>query len=344
MKPTPKEDGFSMPAEWEPHAGCLVSWPCKEETWRDNFDKVKRSYADVIAAINEFEPVTVLADPSTAREARSFLDEDIEILETGLNDSWVRDNGPIFVRDSAGQIAVVNFKFNSWGGKFPPFDKDDLVPIRLSEHLKMRRYDAPMVLEGGSISVDGEGTLITTQQCLLNPNRNPEMDREQIERTLGDFLGIKKVIWLNKGIEGDLTDGHVDGIACFAAPRIVLAAHTKNRTDPNYRTLEENLSIIQSATDSKGRSIEIIRLDQAGRIEVGGKEIFPDYPNHYIANGGVVVPTYGIPEDKAALETIMTAYPGREVVEVFGGFLEIGGGGVHCITQQIPEGAPAERL
>jgi len=338
MPGTPAEDGFSMPAEWGPHTGSFVSWPCKESTWREHFKEVKKSYTEVIKAINRFEPVTVLATSSTIGEARAALGSDIEIIEIELDDSWVRDNGPIFVRNEDDQVALVNFKFNSWGGKFPPFDADNLVPIRLSDHLKMRRYDAPMVLEGGSISVDGGGTLLATRQCLLNPNRNPEMTREQIERTLGDYLGIRKVIWLNQGIVGDLTDGHVDGIACFTRPRTVLIAHTNDKSDPNYNVLKENLALLQSATDSKGRSIEIIRLDQARPIDVGGSMITPDYPNHFIVNGGVIVPTYGIPEDRIAIETLETVYPDREIVGVFGGYLEIGGGGVHCITQQRPLG------
>lgn len=335
---TPANDGFRMPAEWEPHAGCFVSWPCKESTWQGHFKEVKNSYAEVISAINRFEPVTVLATPSTIGEARATVGRGVDIVEIELDDSWVRDNGPIFLKNDAGQVAMANFKFNAWGGKFPPFDKDDLVPVRLSERYNMRRYDAPMVLEGGSISIDGEGTLLTTRQCLLNPNRNPNMTQHQIEETLGCYLGIKKVIWLNKGIKGDLTDGHVDGIACFAGPRLVIASHTGNKSDPNYKALAENLSIMQSATDARGRSIEVIDLKQPPPMDFAGHRIAPDYPNHYIANGGVIVPTYGIPQDGVAIEALRSAYPCREIISVNGGFIEIGGGGVHCITQQRPHG------
>jgi agmatine deiminase len=334
---TPSEDGLAMPAEWAPHAGCYITWPCKEETWHGYIKKAKKSYADVINAVNQFEPVTVLADPSVAAEARKKLGKKIEVVETRLDDSWARDNGPIFVTSKDGGVALVNFRFNGWG-KFTPYEHDDELPVFLSERLKMKRYDAPMVLEGGSITVDGEGTLIATEQCLLNPNRNPQLTREDLERNLASYLGAKKVIWLGRGLIGDLTDGHVDAIASFVSPKLAIAAYTEDTSDPNCEALKENMDRLLSSTDAKGRSIEIVKIKQPKEFDFKGHRMTPYYCNNYIANGGVVAPIFGIPGDEPALEILRSAYSGREVVGIKAGYLEIGGGAAHCITQQRPKG------
>ncbi len=338
---TPASDGFSMPAEWSQHSTCYISWPCKERTWHGHYDKSKSAYAEVIKAVSRFEPVTVLATPSTASEANNVLGREVKYLEVELDDSWVRDNGPIFVKDGNGRVALVKFGFNAWGSKYPPWDKDELVPDFIAKRLGMRRYDAPMILEGGSISADGEGTLLTTEQCLLNKNRNPQLTRDKIEGVLAEYLGIKKVVWLGKGVEDDITDGHVDGVASFARPHLVVASHTKDRTDPNFANLDENVSRLESATDAKGRSIEVVKIVQPRPRRVDGLPITPGYTNHFIANGGIVVPTYGIPEDEVALDTLKGIYHGYEVVGVNAAYIEIGGGAVHCITQQQPAGKPA---
>ncbi|MEM2838491.1 MAG: agmatine deiminase family protein [Thermoplasmata archaeon] len=334
---TPLQDGLKMPAEWAPHAGCYISWPCKEQTWQGHFKEAKESYLEVIKAINMFEPVTVLADPSVSLEARQRVGKEIEVLEVRLDDSWARDNGPIFVTSDDGGVSLVNFKFNGWG-KFTPYENDDALPIFIAEKLGMKRYDAPMVLEGGSISVDGEGTLITTEQCLLNPNRNPLLTREGIENNLADYLGVKKVIWLWRGLLGDLTDGHVDAVAAFVGPRLLLAAHTDDRTDPNFEALDENMNRLMSSTDAKGRSLEIIKVKQAKPFDFRGFLMTPYYCNNYVANGGVIAPIFGIPEDKMALEVLRSAYPDREVIGIDARYLELGGGAAHCITQQRPKG------
>jgi agmatine deiminase len=336
---TPAEDGFSMPAEWDPHAGCLISWPCREHTWHGHFEDAKRAYSSVIKAINGFDPVTVLADPATAQEARIRLGHDASIAEVALDDSWARDNGPIFVRREDNGLALANFRFNGWGNK-QPSERDNRLPVFLSERLRTRRYDAPMVLEGGAISVDGEGTLLTTEQCLLNANRNPGLSREAVEQILAGYLGIGKVVWLARGVEDDMTDGHVDGVAGFAKSRVVLAAHTGDRSDPNFSNLAENLARLESATDARGRSLEVVRMVQPRPMSVGGVSITPSYVNLYFANGAVVFPTYGIREDNSARETLASLFPEREIVGVRCEHISIGGGDVHCITQQIPEGKP----
>ena len=335
MNRTPAMDRMMMPAEWMPHSGCLLSWPCNERIWHGHFEEAKQDYERVIAAVNGFEPVTVLADPAAADEARGRLGEGPEIVEVGLDDSWIRDNGPIFVTSPRGRLAMVDFRFNGWGSK-SRYDFDDKVPAFLSQEMGVDRYVAPLVLEGGGISVDGEGTLLTTEQCLLNENRNPSLSKQEVEGLLRDYLGVGKVIWLGRGQANDITDGHVDGVAGFASPRTVIAARTRDDSDPNYEALQENISILETATDHKGRSIEVIELVQPRPREFLGRRITPGYTNHYIANGAVIMQAFGIPEDRQAEETLAAAYPERKVVAVEAPHLEIGGGGIHCITQQIP--------
>lgn len=334
---TPVQDGFSMPAEWSPHKGCLVSWPCNDHTFQSHLNEAESAYASVISAIGRFEPVTIIVDPGTLPSARSNLKGNPRLLPINLDDSWIRDNGPIFVSSLAKEVSMVDFGFNAWGNK-SPYQKDNDVPKALSEEFDARRYETPMVLEGGSISVDGEGTLLTTEQCLLNPNRNPGLSRDEIEKNLKDYLGVSKIIWLGRGQADDLTDGHVDGVACFCAPKVVMVARTKDESDVNYKTLEENRAHLETSTDSKGRSIEIIDIVQPRPRNFLGYQITPGYINHYVANGGLVAPEFGIPEDASAAETLRSFYSDREVVRVRASALEIGGGGIHCITQQIPDG------
>ncbi|MCX6026931.1 MAG: agmatine deiminase family protein [Chloroflexi bacterium] len=336
---TPAEDGFSMPPEWGPHAGCFISWPCRELTWKGHFEDAKSAYSAVIKAIDRRDPVSVLADPVTVQEARRRLGAEAEILEIALDDSWARDNGPIFVRREDNRLALVNFRFNGWGRK-QPCEKDDKLPILLAERMRIRRYDAPMILEGGAISIDGDGTLLTTEQCLLNVNRNPGMSKKEIQQILASYLGIRKVIWLARGVEDDMTDGHVDGVAGFAKPRVVLAAHTKDGSDPNHRNLEENMARLESATDAKGRALEVVKMVQPRPMLVGNVRITPSYVNLYFANGAVVFPIYGIREDNLAHETLASLFPEREIVGVRCEHISIGGGDVHCITQQVPTGQP----
>lgn len=299
---------------------------------------VQKSYADVAQAIHRFEPVTMLTPSSAVSEARSHLSSDIEIFEVDLDDSWVRDNGPIFVASDSGEVALVDFDFNGWGNRYRPYDKDDVLPAVLAEALGIRYYKAPMVLEGGAFHVDGEGTLLTTESCLLNPNRNPHLSREEIENTLADYLGISKVIWLGRGLHGSMTDGHVDGVACFVRPRVVMAASTNDPSDANYPTLTDNLNRLRSATDAKGRSIEVIKMPLPKRHEFEGKWIAATYINFYAPNGGIVAPVYNDPNDKAALAVLRETFPDREVVGVNSVYIGLGGGSIHCITQQRPLG------
>jgi len=341
MRQTPSDEGFSMPAEWAPHAGCYVSWPCKEDTWCGFIKETRRAYSDVVKAIGAFEPVTVLSDPSTTADAKAAVGSFAEIIEIPLDDAWIRDNGPIFVSSEEGEVAAVGFGFNGWGGRFPPYDKDAKVPAELARILGMRCYEAPMILEGGSICVDGEGTLLTTESCLLNGNRNPQLSKEEIEAMLRSYLGVKKVLWLEGGIHKSMVDGHIDGIAAFARPSTVLLAKTDDESNPNRDMMRRNKDRLSTLTDARGRGIEIIDFPMPSVAELAGNRIAACYPNFYFANGGIVAPVFGCREDRGALEILETAFPDREVVGVRSEYIAIGGGDVHCITQQRPAGAPA---
>jgi agmatine deiminase len=334
--PTPREDGFSMPAEWEPHVACYMEWPTltRKELWADRFDEAKRDYAAVANAIAAFEPVVMVCDPDQETEVRRTCDETVEILPLAIDDSWMRDNGPIFVRDASGRVALVHFRFNSWGERFQPYDTDADVPRHVAAHLGMRRYEAPFVLEGGSFFVDGEGTLITTEQCLLNPNRNPTMSREQIEQGLRDHLGVETIVWLGRGHSTDRdTDGHIDGIAQYLAPARVVLLMPDDPDDPDHDSGRDNRDRLGRARDAKRREIEVIPF------ETSPPGVVP-YLNIYLANGGVIMPIADRTEDAQALEQIAKLFPDREVVPVPGNCLCYGGGGPHCITQQLPTGVP----
>jgi agmatine deiminase len=333
---TPREEGFSMPAEWEPHDACLMGWPTvtRRDFWADRFEEAKRDYAAVATAIAAFEPVVMVCDPEQEAEVRGYCGEGVQILPVPIDDSWMRDNGPIFVRDGSGSIALVHFRFNSWGGKFHPYDRDADVPRHIASHLGMRRYEAPFVLEGGSFFVDGEGTLITTEQCLLNPNRNPTMAREQIEQGLREYLGVETIVWLGLGHSTDRdTDGHIDGIAPYVAPATVALLVPEDPEDPDHERGRDNLERLRRARDAKGRAFEVIPF------QTRPPGVVP-YLNLYLPNGGVVVPVAERPEDEQALEQIAKLFPDREVVPVPGNCLTYGGGGPHCITQQVPTGVP----
>ncbi len=325
-----------MPPEWAPHAGCLIAWPVRKELWGAAFSRAKGEYAAVARAIARFEPVIMVCHPGDEEEVRTQCGGSVLVVPIPIDDSWMRDSGPVFVRDAQGRVAAVRFRFNSWGEKYLPYDNDARVSARVAEFLDMRSFQAPFVLEGGAFFVDGEGTLLTTEQCLLNPNRNPNMTKVQIEQGLREYLGIEKVVWLEAGSAWDSdTDGHIDGVAHFMSPGHVLLHAPQDPDDKDHAGAQENLRRLMSARDASGRAFEVSIID------VGSPAKVP-YANLYLANGGVIVPTAGVPEDQIALAQIQAAFPEREVVGVPGTMLDYGGGGPHCITQQIPAGDPAQ--
>lgn len=339
-EPTPADAGYAMPAEWEPHQRCLMAWPARAELWRDRLDDAKADYALVARAIAALEPLTMLCNPGQEGEVGDLCGGDIDILAAPIDDSWMRDSGPVFVRNDRGELAVVSFEFNAWGERWHPYDNDNRVPDTVAAHLGLPVFHSPMVLEGGAYFVDGEGTLVTTEQCLLNPNRNPSMSREQIELALRDALGARTVLWLPYGHSLDVgpegTDGHVDGIAQYVAPGHLLLEVPASADSSEFAFGQQNARALAGVRDAAGRELTVTRLDP-------GPGESPSYCNFYLANGGVIVPVTGTGRDDAALDLIDSLYPGRAVIPVPGATLEFGGGGPHCITQQVPTSGPADR-
>jgi agmatine deiminase len=315
-----------------------MAWPCRDEVWGEQMDAARTAYADVARAIADFEPVTLVCNPSDVAEASLTLGNGtaIDVVSMEIDDSWLRDSGPTFLLDRNGHLAGAHWRFNAWGQKYQPYSRDAVVAKRILKHVGARRFRAPFVLEGGAIHVDGEGTVLTTEQCLLNPNRNPDITKAQVEQNLRDWLGVSTVIWLPEGIEDDETDGHVDEIACFVRPGVVLALSTDDKSDGNFDTLQTNLDILRSAKDAKGRPLQVIEVPQPARQEHNGKRLSLSYVNFYIANGGVVMPAFDVAEDERAFRIIRDAFPNRRVVQVHARDIFLGGGGIHCITQQQP--------
>lgn len=321
-----------MPAEWARHERTLMAWPCRRELWGSELAAAKQQYTGVANAIAAFEPVTmVVADPVAAEEARIVLTEAVEIVPLAVDDSWLRDSGPIFTLDEeTGARAAVQFGFNAWGGKFHPFAQDATLATRLCELMGEPVERSELILEGGSIAVDGEGVLVTTEQCLLHPSRNPDWSRDEIEEELRARLGIREFVWLGLGLLEDRdTDGHVDLIAAFTGPGALLL-QSVGPEDPNFDALEENRLRAESA------GLVVTPFPLLPRLVMADEEIVASYLNFYVGADFVVVPTAGIPEDAEALERIAEAYPGQEVVGVPGEVIAYGGGGPHCITQQVP--------
>ncbi|EWY41090.1 agmatine deiminase [Skermanella stibiiresistens SB22] len=335
---TPAADGFRMPAEWERHSRCWMAWPCRPETFTGGIDAACAAYAEVAQTIAQFEPVAMVCNQADVAEVSLACGPGIEVLPMPISDSWVRDTGPTFVVGGPGQVAGVDWGFNAWGNNYPDHQVDADLAKRMLEHLGLPRYQAPLILEGGSFHVDGEGTLITTEECLLNPNRNPNLGKAEIEEYLKEYLGVRQVIWLGQGYELDETDGHIDEIACFARPGVVLALTTDDTGDANFKIFQDNLDRLKSARDAQGRELEVIPLRQPERRDHNGVRLTLSYTNFYIANGGIVMPAYEDAADDEAFRTLRKVFPDREVLQVLALDIVKGGGGIHCITQQQPTG------
>jgi agmatine deiminase len=339
----PVDDGFIMPPEWAPHARCWMQWPCREPLFGKHLEAARDAYAEVARTIAAFEPVTMIANPEHVVEASLKCGAGVSTFSLPLDDSWARDCGPTFIVDRQGLVGGVNWKWNAWGNKYPDHQRDAGVARAVLEHLGMRRYSAPMILEGGAIHVDGEGTLLTTESCLLNKNRNPQLDRDDIEDLLRNYLGVRKILWLNGGLENDDTDGHVDNVACFVRPGVVMALTSGDPADGNYAMLTDNMERLRQATDAAGRALEIVTVEQPRRREMeDGRRLAASYINFYIANGGVIMPAFEDPQDRHAYDAAVRAFPDRKVVQVPVTEIVYGGGGIHCITQQQPAGDPAK--
>ncbi len=337
MKETPAALGYRMPAEWEPHTATWLSWPRRGGiSFPDAFDRVLPTFRAMVAALIESEPVCInVCNGAHEAEARDVLkglpNECITYYEIPTNEPWCRDHGPIFLtRDQNPKLAIVDWGHNAWGGKYPPFDLDDVVPTRIGQALGLPVHDGGMILEGGSIDVNGSGACLTTESCLLNPNRNPNLSREQIEERLRDFLGVREIFWLSRGTEGDDTDGHIDNLARFVEERTVLAIVDPDPRSANYEALQENLARLREM------KFKIIELPVPPRMEREDLILPASYANFYIANERVLVPIYDDPNDKIAIDKIQSAFPARRVVPIDCRELIWGLGAFHCLTQQQP--------
>ena len=360
LESNPRDDGFRMPGEFEPHAGCWMQWPERTDNWRLGGKPAQEAFVKVAEAISKFEPVTMLVSRSQYDHAVNLLSSDIRVVEMSYDDSWVRDTGPTFVVNDEGLVRGVDWEFNAWGGLLDglyfPWDQDDKVARKICGIERLDSYRAKgFVLEGGSIHVDGEGTLYTTEECLLDESRNPHLSKEEIEEHLGKYLNVSKVIWLKKGIYNDETNGHVDNILCVVKPGCVMLAWTEDRDDPQYEICVENLKILEEATDAKGRKLKIIKLplpkpvliseEESGGVDAvdgtlpreEGDRLSASYVNFYIANGGIVYPLFDDPNDGLAAEILQKAFPDRELVGIAAREILLGGGNIHCITQQQPK-------
>ncbi len=340
-----------MPAEWEPQEAIWLSWPHRRATWPGQFRPVPSAYAKFVAAISRFEAVRINARSSLQRRAKQLCAEAganmdrVSFYDHPTDDAWCRDHGPIFVRnDETGEVALTDWKFNAWGGKYAAYDADDAIPARVAEALGMHRFPQPMVLEGGSIDVNGRGLLLTSEQCLLNQNRNPELPRVDIERRLRSALGVKKVLWLGEGIVGDDTDGHIDDIARFFKPDGILACVESDGRDANHRPLADNLERLKSYRTPAGRKFDLVPLPMPAHVAFQGQRVPASYANFLIINRAVLVPTFRQRQrDAEACEIIGSCFPGRKVVPVDCYYLIWGLGTLHCLSQQQPAAKkPAE--
>jgi agmatine deiminase len=334
---TPRELGFVMPPEWAPHERCWMAWPCRAELWGERMAAARQTYAEVAKTIAQFEPVTMIARPDLTAEASLQCGQGISVLPLDHDDSWTRDTAPTFVRGPEGALAGIDWRFNGYGGRAPKFDQDAQLARAICERLKIRRFEAPIVLEGGAVHVDGEGTALLCAESVLDPKRNPEMTRAQVEEILADHLGVAGTIWLERGLVDDETGGHVDNLACFVRPGVVVALVSEDPDDPDHDALRDNLERLQGAKDAQGRALEVIEIARpAPRLREDGRRLTASYINFYAANGAVLMPMFDDPMDDAAYKTIAAAFPDRRVIQIDASDLVLGGGGIHCITQQQP--------
>ena len=326
-----------LPAEWEPHERTAMCWPARAAMWGDLLADAEQAHADVATAIGAYEPVTMLAAPGSSERAAAMCGAGVDVVEQSIDDSWFRDTGPIYVVDDGTRVAT-DWAFTSWGDKSTPYGNDALAAGRFAERRGDPVRNVDMVFEGGSITGDGDGTLVTTTQCLMHPNRNPSMRQTDIEAVLAAELGAGRVVWLPFGLALDYdTDGHVDNVAAFAAPGRLVLQGCADPDEPDHHRLDVDRRVAAGAVDAAGRELEVVVVPVLPFAEVGGERVAVPYLNYYVGNGFVAVPTCGHDADDDMLAIIGEQYPGRDVLGLdVGAVLAFGGGGIHCITQQIP--------
>ena len=356
---TPAADGFRMPAEFEPHEGCIMIFPERSDSWQYGAYAARKAFVQIAEAIAKSEKLTVCASEAQYDNARAMLPNHIRVVEMASNDSWARDYAPTFVKNDAGEVRGIDWGFNAWGGLYDglyfPWDKDNRMARKLCDLLEKDVYDKrDFILEGGSIHVDGEGTCMVTENCLLSKGRNPELSREQIEDTLKEYLNVSTVLWLPCGIYHDETNEHVDNICAFVAPGEVVLAWTEDENDIQYAMSKACLDYLEKAVDAKGRHIKVHKLPLPKPVTITkeecdgldacwdeptrspGERLAASYVNFYISNKNIVMPGFGDPADKKAKRILQDLFPDREVVQIYARDILIGGGNIHCITQQIP--------
>jgi agmatine deiminase len=363
LSSTPAADAYRMPGEFEPRAGSWMAWPERPDTWRLGAKPAQATFAEVAETIAVSEPVTMAVSDAQFEHCRSVLSAAVRVVEISTDDAWMRDIGPSFVVNDAGGRRGVDWRFNAWGGLdgglYFPWDRDERVARKVLEIEEADRYRAPIVLEGGSIHVDGEGTVLTTEECLLNPNRNPGLSREQIEQALCAYLGAEKVLWLGRGVLDDETNGHVDNLACFARAGVVLLTYPGDESDPQHEISHDALHRLESATDARGRSLEVIRMPAPGPLALteeeargvdavagtkprrAGDRLAASYVNFHLGSARIVFPLLDGRYDDEAAEVLRRCFPHREIVGVPAREILLGGGNIHCITQQVPAAAAA---
>ena len=362
----PVNDGFYMPAEFSKHAATIMIWPYRPGSWCYGAKAARRVFAEIISEISKHEKVLVLAGDNQLESAKNALSHlnNVEILNISSDDAWARDTAPTFLVNDTGALRAVDWQFNAWGGEYDglyaSWENDDKIPYQLCKIKGIDLYNAhPFVLEGGSIHTDGEGTLITTEECLLSPGRNPQLSKGKIEEKLKAYLGVSKIIWLPKGIYNDETNGHIDNICAFTAPSEVVLAWCEDKTDPQYEISKACLDVLESSVDAKGRKIKVHKLpvptkpvcvsqedllgydfEPGEDMREAGERLAASYVNFYFCNNAIILPQFGgenIDSDRAAAEILRSACPDREIVPINAGDIILGGGNIHCITQQIPQ-------
>jgi len=362
---TPAADGLRMPGEFEPHAGCWMLWPERPDNWREAARPAQLAFAQVAAAIAQFEPVSVGVSGPHYAAARALLPETVRVVEMAHDDAWMRDVGPTCVVSGRGVVRGVDWRFNAWGGLagglYFPWDQDDLVARKVLEIERLERYRAPLVNEGGAVHVDGEGTALVTEECLLNANRNPSLERADVERLVREYLGVSHIIWLGRGVFNDETGGHIDNLACFVRPGELCLTWTDRERDPQHASSLDAWERLKDARDARGRRLKVTRLPMPGpltlhareaagviaregtRPRTAGERLAASYVNFYIANGGIVMPLLDRRTDRAAAQRLKRLFPDRRVVGVPAREILLGGGNIHCVTQQIPAGGRGGR-
>jgi len=342
----PLDDGFTVPADWALHARCWMAWPTRAESWGEHLDAARDCVAQLATTIAEFEPVSIITKPKNVAEVSLVTGSGVSQISLAHDDCWIRDMGPSFIVNGGGEVAATSWNWNAWGHRFEDFERDAAVSDALLEQLQMRRYNGSLVLEGGAITCDGEGTLLTSESVLLNSNRNPNLTKEQVEEQLIQMLGMRHIIWLGDGLQDDQRGGHVENLARFVQPGVVMVTACSDQTDPNFKVCADNLQRLRQMRDAVGRELEIIEIEQPRpRFDAEGRRLALSYTNFYLANGAVILPAFEDgPADKRAYDIATRLFQKREIVQLPAIELAYGGGGIHSICLPQPAGNVANPL